>query len=1317
MAEASPLSPRPPAPGAADPPPGVRLEVRLGTARPVAYEVPEAGFLIGSVPGCDLRLPGTNLPPVLCLIAPGPDGVHLRRLALTQQVLLNGRPVAQGLLKDQDRLAVGGADILVGVSLAKPAGAPAGKRDDRPAAGAAALMTQVEAAREKLRRQMEDFREQVARFQTEQHQQEAEGRKRQLDWAAREAQIEARRQQLETQTRDAAANHGLWAQRLADMEREGRKLQEREAALATAAADLERREQDLTEGREDLARREAGLKRRAADVEHQQEEVATLRQDMAQLRTQLYDTYRERRDRLAGVQEAVNRAARKVQERKQALDAEVARAAPLRREQEARRQELDARAAELDQQQQQLAAERARLDARRAEIDKDLADRGADLEAREARLAEERQKLDRDHAQLRDDLLRLDRHKAALDQREKDLQDRVREIDTGREQLQKDSKEIEDQARQLDEWHAKLAADAEAVTKKRDEQEAAAAQVNQRAAAVEGQQAMLATLRTRLERIREELRREEQQLTEQRVRQEALETELAQRDQESQALKAGLAAEMKLREHERGQFAERSALMETAVAQLRQAREALARQQDEVRQREETLDRARAEQVEEAGLLQARAGQLEEQKQRLEADRQALRERADALSQAEQVRDALQEQLRKRAEELTARQKALAEQSGRLDTELAAIDARRAEADQARQQEEARLAGLREEIAGRAADLDRLQADLARREDALRQETERAREAGRAVGQEREALEEERGQWLAKQQGELAALARAQAELNAVQREVAGLKDQLPDLELRARAAADKLAQARQELRGHLAEVHDYARQSRADLEALSVQVQAEAEQVRQQEQALHQARDEHRLAVAAFRQHLVEWQARIDELKQSLARGETRLEQRQAQVAEQARAVESTTARLARQAEALEEQERVVAERRGEMDRHLEDMRQWYRRKLRELAGIDEAPPAAAEAAAFPPVADAPGSPADGAAPNDAAAPILMPEAPASILALTDDVDPGDRPLGELLRSLDLIDADTLTALLAEARRQRRSLRQMLLASGAVTLYQLALIEAGNLDSLVLGPVRVVDRLRVTPRETVYRVFDPRRGPVENVHCLLRHLSEEEAEDAVRPDEFRQRFAAAAAVQHPHLAATREVLDVAGRPAVLQDWPVGLSAADWPALAGVPGVWFRLLNQAALGLHTAHAAGLVHGHLHPTLIYLTRDGFVQLCGFGEPPWLVLPPAVSAPDPDVAGDLLALGQAAAAWLAPTPRRKGARNKPLPEPLQAILARLTAESPEDRYASAAALLDDLDRAGGSVPANGEAWDRLLREVRDNAAEDAGLRQSA
>jgi len=103
------------------------------------------------------------------------------------------------------------------------------------------------------------------------------------------------------------------------------------------------------------------------------------------------------------------------------------------------------------------------------------------------------------------------------------------------------------------------------------------------------------------------------------------------------------------------------------------------------------------------------------------------------------------------------------------------------------------------------------------------------------------------------------------------------------------------------------------------------------------------------------------------------------------------------------------------------------------------------------------------------------------------------------------------------------------------------------------------------------------------------------------------------------------------------------------------------------------------------------------------------------PSAAAEPQPD--DDLAALGQIASAWTAVPPRRKGGRAGPLAEPLQRILKRLGAATPERRYPSAAALLEDLDRVSGDVPPNPEAWDRLLHYVRDHAQEERGLRQSA
>jgi hypothetical protein len=324
-------------------------------------------------------------------------------------------------------------------------------------------------------------------------------------------------------------------------------------------------------------------------------------------------------------------------------------------------------------------------------------------------------------------------------------------------------------------------------------------------------------------------------------------------------------------------------------------------------------------------------------------------------------------------------------------------------------------------------------------------------------------------------------------------------------------------------------------------------------------------------------------------------------------------------------------------------------------------------------------------------------------------ILSLTGDVDPIDQKLGDLMRSLELVEADTLTALLLEARRQRRSLRQVLLASGAVTLYQMALIEAGNVDGLMLGPVRVVDRLRVMPRETIYRVFDPRRGG----EAVLRHLAESEAQDAVRPDEFRQRFTQAQ-LAHPNLVATLEVLEIAGRPAALQEWLTGLASPEWPALAAVPGVWYRLLLQAAQGLSAAHETGSIHGHLQAQHLLLTADGILKVAGFGEPPWLTTETAFGE---DAAADLLALGRLAAEWWAAANRVKGTRPKPLPQALQAILNRVLSDDAEVKISNATTLLEELEKVAAAVPANPEAWDRLVRHIKENATALATLRQSA
>ncbi len=1131
--------------------PSVRLEVRSGGGRPTVYEVGDGGFLMGGVPGCDLRLPGGNIAPVVCLISRHARGASLRKLAPVQPIAVNGRSVGSTYLNAGDRITVGSVEVVVSLTAGMEAAAVA----DEPEQDATVRLAELQAQSEQLE-------------------------KERILWFRRRDEIETlcRRQ---TEAAETA----------------GRKLQEQETQLIALRDDLERREQELEQQREQWLPRVEG-------AEKQHVEARGMRRQMSQIREQLYERYRNRRDRLNEKHKTLRRAAKHLQERKRLIDEETAQFEAQRQELALGREENQARAAQLEGERKILEDQHRQIVARQQELQNQLAERLKECEEREGKAADDRIALEKSQRQHQADLVRLDRIQAQHDQRQKQLETRALEVDKRYEGLQRDLRDLEEQAVQMDEWHNRLAGETEKLAQMKQEHETAAANVEQRAAALEGQQAMLATLRTRVERMREELRVQEEALSDQRAMQEASEIDLTTRQEEARRVREALDNDLELQKEERRRFDEGRATLEAAVAQLRQAQESLESRENDLKLRQEQHDATAAEQAEQVGMLTARAGQLEELHARLTADRQTLRDREESLTKSEQTLTSLQEQLRRRSEELNELQQTQAVEEQRLRDEAVRQEEQAKDAERERQGKAADLENLRKELSDRAAEMDALSLEILRREEAAKTQEERLRDSEFSLTGQRQALATERIAWEVDRQAAAEAAERTKRDFEAARAEALELIRTVPDLESRAAVGMDRLLRAREQLREHLAEIHGYARQSREDLEAARQHVQAESERVLQQDLGLRVARDEHRLAVAAFRQQLIEWQGRVGEMKQALLQGSTQLERRQAEVQEQAQQIASTSARLAQQAEQLQEKERQVAGRRSEMDRHLNDMREWYRRKLRELSGVDatarEAALAEADAAFMPPTEDR------------------------GILSLSADAAPGDRKLGDLLRSLELVDADALSALLLEARRQRRSLRQLLLAGNYLTLYQMALIEAGNLDSLVLGPVRVIDRLQAGPREAVFRVFDPRR----NAEALLRWLAEAEMHDAVHPDEFRQRFAAAATLKHAHIAATYEVVELAGRPAVLQEWLTGLAGPDWPALASAPGVWFRLLSQAALALRTAHEAGLVHGALEASSLVCTPDGVVKLCGVGQPRWLAASPPEGV-EGDAAGDLRA----------------------------------------------------------------------------------------
>ena len=1310
--------------------PSVRVDVRNGSARPALYDISGEEFLIGSVPGCDLRLPGTNLPPVVCLITRQPDGVRLRRLAPTLPVLVNGQPIAQTApthLTQGDCISIGAVDLYVAIDFAilpapvvqfTPIAPP--ERDDR-----LGEQTRREMALKERERQIE---EQTRELEADR-----------ILWYRRRDEIEKELQQA----RDAATR----------FDRSGSELTAREIRLQNRDDELHRRQNELNAQQEELLKlreetlatrrdnqdqlaekrdrltkdREAGreslesIRKREenleaefagrretfeADLKERREKAESeLRQwhnqgasGLTNLREQIERELsvktRSRAEELDRFQLSLREAALQLREKKQQLDEEIRQYEPNRVELAERAETLGRQQEEIDGKTTELQREREVLELdRRAQAEplvqreRDLADREGELERQMQQWEADRETIEKGKSQYQADLIRLDRWQVTLDEKERHLQARAVEIDQRHGAFQRDSGDLEEQVLQIDAREEQFRAEDQRQAKQRHELDEREAKLNERLAQIEGQQTMLAALRTRLEHRREEHREEVGRLVDERTRLEENTREAQDRLLEAERLREQLSGERTGQTDSERLFKERSDLLQQAVGRLRDLQKQLTEEDERLRQLTEDLEAKGADLSEREGLLKARMDQVLDQQQRLDADRQALKQREESLFLTEGTRESLQDQLRRRAEELMGRGRDL--------------DARTAELDeQSRQMAEQReaLESLRTEASSSYQQMMRESSELTKRDEQLRQ-------AEQTIAEQRKQFEEAQARWEQQQREADEKTLQARTEIDdlkrAMSKQAADLFGQVPDMESRAQAALDRTSQARESLRSQLTELHAYTRQNQEDLEKVRTQVQSELERMHQQEAALTRSRTEHRHAVASFKQQLIEWQSRFSDMKQTLSHGESRIERRE-------KVVEATTQQLAKQAEELESKQRDVVERRGEMHRHLHDMRDWYRKKLRELVesrnaqrGTRNAESSDEDILPLPVHMAAVDSQNRNA---ETGTPV--------ILTLQDDLDPADRKLGELMKSLELVDAETLTALWAESRRLRRPLRQVLLAGGYLTLFQLALIESGNVTGLVLGRFRVTDRLQSTAREAIYRVYDPQSG-----NCLLRHLGESEMLDAVRPDEYRQRFGAARDVAHPNLAATLEVLDINGRPAIVQEWLNGLPGGEFSALAGVPGVWFRLLSQAALGLHTAHQAGLVHGRLTANSLLLTREGVLKIAGFGEPPWLQA--GVGNVEATAEDDLRSLGRIVFDWQQLVAKRKG--KKGLPEGLLGVLRGLGAETndgiPLALYPNVAALLEDLDRVSSEVPADGASWDKLLAHVVENATEGPLLRKSA
>ncbi len=249
-----------------------------------------------------------------------------------------------------------------------------------------------------------------------------------------------------------------------------------------------------------------------------------------------------------------------------------------------------------------------------------------------------------------------------------------------------------------------------------------------------------------------------------------------------------------------------------------------------------------------------------------------------------------------------------------------------------------------------------------------------------------------------------------------------------------------------------------------------------------------------------------------------------------------------------------------------------------------------------------------------------------------------------------------------------------------------------------------------------------VYRAFDPALKRWTAIKVLAPNL----AGDPTARLRFAREAQAAAAVRHEHVVAIHAVSEINGLPYLVMEYLEGGSLQDHLDLHGPPD-WratARLGAQIASGLAAAHAQGLIHRDIKPSNILLhgggtdSDPGAAKLGDFGlariadesrltqtglvpGTPMYMAPEQARGEALDHRADLFSLGSVLYTLCTgrepfpgggpiavlrqvcdatPTPIRK--LNPAVPRWLTAVVERLHAKRPADRFASAAEVAELL-----------------------------------
>jgi serine/threonine protein kinase/WD40 repeat protein len=320
-----------------------------------------------------------------------------------------------------------------------------------------------------------------------------------------------------------------------------------------------------------------------------------------------------------------------------------------------------------------------------------------------------------------------------------------------------------------------------------------------------------------------------------------------------------------------------------------------------------------------------------------------------------------------------------------------------------------------------------------------------------------------------------------------------------------------------------------------------------------------------------------------------------------------------------------------------------------------------------------------------------------------------------------EALREAQLLSPaqwDELTALRARLA-DVPGLARELVRRGWLTPYQANQLARGRGKELVLGPYQLLEPLAEGGMGTVFKARHPLMKRVVAVKVIRgQRLT---APDAVR--RFEREIVVAGKLSHPNVVIAHDAVRVGNTLLLVMEYVEGadlgkLLRQRGPLPAGEACAYVR---QAALGLQHAHESGLVHRDIKPSNLLVTAKGRVvkvldmglALLGatpeesvtalteegsvMGTPDYMAPEQASNAHAVDIRADVYSLGctlyalltgrapfaggtltQKIAAHLHAEPPPLESLRPDLPPGLLAVVRRMMAKRPEDRYQTPAAV---------------------------------------